>query len=66
MVCLWVCIVCRVASGKIIPNDWLSSGRPNFDYVDQKFKCADCGETPETGSLETYKRTGEVSRIITD
>ena len=32
---------------EIIPNEWLSSGKPNFDYVDQKFKCGDCGKPPE-------------------
>ena len=32
---------------EIIPNEWLSSGKPNFDYVDQKFKCEDCGKPLE-------------------
>ena len=32
---------------EIIPDDWLSAGKPDVDYVEQKFKCSDCGTSPE-------------------
>jgi hypothetical protein len=28
---------------EIIPRDWLDAGKPDIDYVDQKFKCGVCG-----------------------
>ena len=29
--------------GEITPNEWLSSGKKDLDYVNQKFKCGKCG-----------------------
>ena len=29
--------------GEIVPNEWLSSGKKDLDYVNQKFKCRECG-----------------------
>ena len=29
--------------GEISPNEWLSSGKKDLDYVNQKFKCSECG-----------------------
>mgnify|MGYP003332289035 FL=1 len=29
--------------GEIIPNEWLSCGGKDVDYIDQKFKCGECG-----------------------
>ena len=28
---------------EIILNEWLSSGKRDLDYVNQKFKCRECG-----------------------
>ena len=28
---------------EIIPQDWLDAGKPDVNYVEQKFKCGDCG-----------------------
>ena len=35
------CLECN-RWGEIIPNEWLSSGKKDLDYVNQKFKCGDC------------------------
>ena len=32
---------------EIIPADWLAAGKPNVDYVEQKFKCLECGKAPD-------------------
>ena len=29
--------------GEIIPQEWLDAGKPDVDYVEQKFKCSKCG-----------------------
>ena len=29
----------------IVPHEWLDSGKPNVNYVEETFKCEDCGET---------------------
>ena len=36
------CLECN-RWGEIIPNEWLSSGKKDLDYVNQKFKCGECG-----------------------
>ena len=28
---------------EIIPQEWLDAGKPDVNYVEQKFKCGDCG-----------------------
>ena len=28
-----------------VPHVWLDSGKPNVNYVEETFKCEDCGET---------------------
>ena len=38
--------------GEIEPSDWLSDGKPDIDYVKQKFKCGECG-----GKAEKQVRT---------
>ena len=32
---------------EIIPSEWLAAGKPDVDYVEQRFKCEDCGKAPE-------------------
>lgn len=29
--------------GEIIPQEWLDEGKPDVNYVQQKFKCSQCG-----------------------
>ena len=29
--------------GEIIPQEWLDAGKPDVNYVKQKFKCGECG-----------------------
>ena len=29
--------------GEIIPQEWLDVGKPDVDYVEQRFKCKECG-----------------------
>ena len=29
--------------GEVVPDEWLSSGKKDLDYVNQKFKCSECG-----------------------
>ena len=29
--------------GEVVPDEWLSSGGKDVDYIDQKFKCGECG-----------------------
>jgi hypothetical protein len=29
--------------GEIIPQEWLDAGKPDVDYVQQRFKCKECG-----------------------
>ena len=36
------CLECN-RWGEIIPNEWLSSGKRDLDYVNQKFTCRECG-----------------------
>jgi len=28
---------------EIIPQEWLDAGKPDVNYVEQKFKCGQCG-----------------------
>ena len=28
---------------EILPQDWLDAGKPDVNYVEQKFKCGQCG-----------------------
>ncbi len=30
-----------------IPADWLAEGKPDVGYLEQRFKCEDCGKAPE-------------------
>ena len=32
---------------EIIPADWLGEGKPDVDYVKQRFKCEECGKAPD-------------------
>ena len=43
---------------EIIPQDWLDAGKPDIDYVDQKFKCEVCG-----GKADKKVRTVSVGQI---
>ena len=36
------CLECK-RWGEIIPQEWLNAGKPDVSYVEQKFKCVDCG-----------------------
>jgi hypothetical protein len=36
------CLACD-RWGEIIPQAWLDAGKPDVDYVEQKFKCSKCG-----------------------
>jgi len=36
------CLECK-RWGEIIPQEWLDAGKPDVNYVEQKFKCGDCG-----------------------
>ena len=29
--------------GEIVPQEWLDAGKPDVNYVEQKFKCGECG-----------------------
>ena len=29
--------------GKVVPQEWLDDGKPDLNYVNQKFKCGECG-----------------------
>jgi hypothetical protein len=29
--------------GEVIPREWLDEGKPDLNYVEQKFKCSQCG-----------------------
>ena len=33
--------------GEIIPQEWLDAGKPDVNYVEQKFKCGQCGGRAE-------------------
>ena len=35
---------------EIIPQDWLDAGKPDIDYVEQRFKCEVCGGRPTSRS----------------
>ena len=28
---------------EIIPQEWLDAGKPDVNYIEQKFKCSECG-----------------------
>jgi len=43
---------------EIIPQEWLDAGKPDIDYVDQKFKCEVCG-----GKADKQVRTVNVGQI---
>ena len=32
---------------EIIPAYWLAEGKPDLGYVEQKFKCKECGKAPD-------------------
>ena len=32
---------------EIIHADWLAEGTPDVGYVEQKFKCEECGKAPD-------------------
>ena len=36
------CLECK-RWGEIIPQEWLDAGKPDMNYVEQKFKCGQCG-----------------------
>ena len=36
------CLECK-RWGEIIPQEWLDAGKPDVNYVEQKFKCGQCG-----------------------
>lgn len=40
------CLVCN-RWGEIIPQEWLDAGRPDVNYVEQRFKCGECGGKAE-------------------
>ena len=35
------CLECN-RWGEIIPQEWLHAGKPDMNYVEQKFKCGQC------------------------
>ena len=41
--------------GEIEPSEWLADGKPDIDYVKQKFKCGECG-----GKVEKQVRSTPV------
>ena len=43
---------------EIIPQDWLDAGKPDIDYVEQRFKCEVCG-----GKADKQVRTVSVGQI---
>ena len=32
---------------EITPAEWFAAGKPNVDYIEQRFKCEDCGKAPD-------------------
>ena len=36
------CLECE-RWGEILPQEWLDNGKPDLDYVAQRFKCSECG-----------------------
>ena len=36
------CLKCN-RWGEIVPNQWLSAGKRDVDYINQRFKCGECG-----------------------
>mgnify|MGYP003960834859 FL=1 len=36
------CLECDRWS-EIIPQEWLDAGKPDVNYIEQKFKCSGCG-----------------------
>ena len=36
------CLECE-RRGEILPQEWLDNGKPDLDYVAQRFKCSECG-----------------------
>jgi hypothetical protein len=49
------CVECH-RWGEIVPQDWLNAGKPDVNYVEQKFKCGECG-----GLAEKQVRANAVS-----
>ena len=43
---------------EIIPQEWLDAGKPDIDYVEQRFKCEVCG-----GKADKQVRTVNVGQI---
>ena len=43
---------------EIIPQEWLDAGKPDIDYVEQKFKCEVCG-----GKADKQVRAVNVGQI---
>ena len=41
-----LCLVCN-RWGEIIPQVWLDAGKPDVNYVEQKFICSQCGKRSE-------------------
>ena len=29
--------------GEVVPQKWLDDGKPDLNYVEQRFKCSECG-----------------------
>ena len=29
--------------GEVVPQEWLDDGKPDLNYVEQRFKCSECG-----------------------
>jgi hypothetical protein len=40
------CVGCQ-RWGEIMPAEWLGTGRPDVNYVVQRFKCSQCGGAAE-------------------
>ena len=36
------CLECN-RWAEIIPQEWLDAGKPDVNYIEQKFKCSECG-----------------------
>ena len=36
------CLACD-RWGEVVPQEWLDDGKPDLNYVEQRFKCSECG-----------------------
>ena len=57
------CLACD-RWGEIIPEEWLSSGKKDVDYINQRFECGVCGESAAKKVRSTSSQMFQTNSLI--